>query len=330
MKINAKIVYLVVVIAIVCSGGFLILKELGKGETKLPEPITNLMDLKAKKVGLKAVDYLNKNLLQGRTATFVKASNEGSVYKAIIKIDGQDNDIYLSKDGRFLFPIVIELKPIASPNPLPKSNQPKTEKPDVKLFVMSYCPFGLQAEKAYLPVLNLLKNKANFGIYFVDYIMHEKQEIDENLRQYCIQKEENEKYADYLGCFTKSGNAQDCLDQAKIDRDKVAVCKTKTDEEFKITASYNDKNIWTSGRYPPFNIHKDLNSQYEIQGSPTIVINGQQAELNERSPEAFKNLVCQAFANPPEECSQKLSQTPASSGFGEGTGATGSGAECEQ
>lgn len=55
---------------------------------------------------------------------------------------------------------------------------------------MSYCPYGLQAEKMFLPVYDLLKNKAEMGIYFVNYIMHDKKEIDENLREYCIQKEQ--------------------------------------------------------------------------------------------------------------------------------------------
>jgi hypothetical protein len=68
---------------------------------------------------------------------------------------------------------------------------------------MSYCPFGTQAEKGILPVVNLLKDKIDFKVKFVNYAMHGKKEIDENNLQYCIQKEEPNKYNSYLTCFLK-------------------------------------------------------------------------------------------------------------------------------
>jgi hypothetical protein len=34
--------------------------------------------------------------------------------------------------------------------------------------------------------------------------MHDKKEIDENNKQYCIQKEQNDKYSDYLKCFLEA------------------------------------------------------------------------------------------------------------------------------
>jgi hypothetical protein len=50
----------------------------------------------------------------------------------------------------------------------------KREKPDVDVFVMSYCPFGTQIEKGLLPVWDLLGDKINLNIRFVDYAMHGK------------------------------------------------------------------------------------------------------------------------------------------------------------
>jgi len=211
---------------------------------------------------------------------------------------------------------------------------------------MSYCPYGLQAQKMYLPVYDLLKEKAEMGVYFVNYIMHEKQEIDENLRQYCIQKEEKEKYADYLNCFVASGDSGKCLSQAGVDQGKTASCISATDKEFSVTTLYNDKSTWLSGQYPKFNVNADLNQQYGVQGSPTIVINetvivtdASQCPGGEikcvvisnfvRSPESFKNIVCQAFNLVPEECSQTLSNDAASTGIGGGTAAS-SGGGCVQ
>ena len=223
---------------------------------------------------------------------------------------------------------------------------PKSDNPDVKLFVMSYCPYGLQAQKMFLPVYDLLKGKAEMGVYFVNYIMHEKKEIDENLNQYCIQKEQKEKYSNYLNCFVLSGNSETCLSQAGVDKTKLSDCVVQTDEEYNIYSLYNDKSTWLNGNFPKFNVNLDLNEKYGVQGSPTIVINetvivtdASQCPGGEikcvvisnfvRSPESFKNIVCQAFNLVPEECSQTLSNDAASTGIGGGTTAS-SGGGCGQ
>ena len=54
---------------------------------------------------------------------------------------------------------------------------PKSDRPKVELFVMSYCPYGLQMEKAYLPAWELLKNKADIDLKFVSYSIHPKKKI---------------------------------------------------------------------------------------------------------------------------------------------------------
>ena len=73
----------------------------------------------------------------------------------------------------------------------------KRETPEVDLFVMAYCPYGTQTEKAFLPVLELLGDKIDFNLRFVYYAMHGKKELDEQLRQYCIQKEQKSKKRTY-------------------------------------------------------------------------------------------------------------------------------------
>jgi len=280
-----------------------------------------------------AINYINENLLQkGVTASLVDVVEENGLYKIRLKVGEKEFISYVTKDGKILFPeegIDLEKKIAKEETPTSTQEIQKTDKPDVKLFVMAYCPYGLQMEKAYLPVYNLLKEKADMGIYFVNYIMHEKKEIDENLRQYCIQKEEKEKYYDYLSCFVKAGEFEKCLNEAKIDKEKMNSCISETDKEYKITQLYNDKSTWLSGRYPRFDVHTDLNEKYGVQGSPTVVINDKVVEVSSRSPEKFKEVICQAFNSPPEECSQTLSNTTFSPGFGLETG-TSSGGGCGQ
>lgn len=277
----------------------------------------------------KAINYINQNkdsLTGGNTASLLSVVDEGGVYKIHLKVGEGEYDSYISKDGKFLFPAGYNLEEAEEGTEETVSPEvQKRDKPDVKLFVMSYCPYGLQAQKMFLPVYQLLKDKTEMGVYFVDYIMHEKIEIDENLRQVCIQKEEKEKYLAYLDCFTKDGEFEKCFSEAGIEKGRIENCVFETDREFEITTLYNDKTSWLNGNYPQFNVHKALNDQYAVQGSPTIVVNDKIVNLNSRSPESFKQLVCQAFNNQPEECSQTLSQEVPSPGLGSGTGSNNSG-----
>lgn len=305
--------------------------------------------LSSQQAAEKAINYVNQVIsAQGATDTAVlvnTTTTDSGVYQVGFKIRTYDYNLFISKDGKYLFPEAYDLAAISEAQQQQENNnnssnnsQPaKSDRPDVKLFVMSYCPYGLQAEKMYLPVYNLLKDKADIGIYFVDYAMHDKQEMDENLRQYCIQKNNKAEYYDYLSCFVKAGNSDNCLSEAKIDKTKLASCVAQTDAQYKLTEMFNDKSTWIGSTcpeppycFPQFDVNADLNEQYGVQGSPTIVINGTIAEVSPRSPEKFKEIVCDAFNVAPQECQQALSGDAASVSFGEGTAANGaSSGSCE-
>jgi hypothetical protein len=273
----------------------------------------------------KAMEYINEMLKeQGQSASLISWSEENGLYKIDFKIGDNQYQSFVTKDGKYLFPYALDLtKKIEEATGTEETEtQPtqaeKRERPDVKLFVMSYCPFGLQMEKALLPVWQLLDDKVDIGVYFVDYIMHGKKEMEENLRQYCIQKEEKVKYLAYLGCFVKDGNSENCLKEAGIDQNKLNSCQQTADKEFKISESFTETG------YPPFNVHQDLNEKYGVRGSPTLVINDTVVNI-ERSPEKVKEAICNAFLNPPDECNQKLPEETASPGFGMATGSSSSG-----
>ncbi len=286
--------------------------------------------LPADDVAQQAVAFINNNILsQGITASLIDVTEEGNVYKIRVDVQGTEYQSYVSKDGKYLFPDGYKLDIETEGQGQSNQEISKRERPDVKLFVMTYCPFGLQAQKMFLPVYDLLGTKADMGVYFVDYIMHEKQEIDENLTQYCIQKQENEKYDDYLLCFVKDGDSEKCLLEAGINKTMLNACVESTDKEFDVYAQYQDKNTWLNGTYPKFDVHTSLNQTYGVKGSPTIVINDKIVEIGSRSPEVFKQVVCEAFISPPEECSQTLSDVAYTSGFGMESGASNN-QGCEQ
>ena len=191
----------------------------------------------------------------------------------------------------------------------------KKEIPEVELFVMSHCPFGTQIEKGILPVVELLGNKIDFNVRFVYYAMHGEQEVREEARQYCIQKEQNDKYLDYLKCFLEAGNSEECLVTAKIDTDKLDSCVEQADEEFDITANLEDTSSWLSGSYPLFNTDLELNQKYDVGGSPTLVINGVVASVA-RDPASLLDAICTGFEEKPTECSEELSSLSYGTGFG--------------
>ncbi len=316
-KLKDSLVFLIPIGLILITGIFLYFGQ-------------NSNNLSADQAADKAISYLNNNILPaGITASLIEIVEQGTVYKIRLEVEGTEYQSYISKDGQYLFPDGYDLNIDKQ-----EFNQEisKQERPDVKLFIMSYCPFGLQTQKMFLPVYDLLKDKAEIGVYFVNYIMHDKQEIDENLTQYCIQKEEREKYSDYLSCFVGDGDAQNCLLEAKINETNLTNCIENTDEQFSIYSQYQDRDSWLSGKYPKFDVHDLLNQKYGVGGSPTMVINdvmivSKQSNCPsekecliipdfERSPENFKELICQTFISQPEECSETLSDTVYTSGFG--------------
>jgi hypothetical protein len=338
--VNKKIISIIILVGVLICGVLigLVISQQSFLENKLYFLNKNILN--PKEAEEKVLNYIDENILKdsGLKSSLVEGSaveEKNGVYEMKLKISDSELTAYLTKDGGLLFPEAISLEVTTTTQQAQEGENasaevPKSDNPDVKLFVMSYCPYGLQAQKMYLPVYDLLKDKASMGVYFVDYAMHEKKEIDENLTQYCIQKEEKEKYADYLNCFVVNGDSGKCLSQVGIDQGKIASCISATDKEFSVTVLYNDKSTWLSGQYPKFNVNADLNQQYGVQGSPTIVINGQIVDVSPRSPEKFKEIVCQAFNSPPGECSQVLSGDSPSTGIGAGTDNSTSSSGCGQ
>ena len=282
----------------------------------------------------KTLNFVNTNLLQGQaTATLVDVQEEGELYNVKLSVNGQLVDGYVTKDGELFFPQAIDMSAtadLAADEPAPAAQElPKTAKPKVELFVMSHCPYGTQAEKAMIPVVQELGDKIDFSVKFVNYAMHGEKEVLEEMNQVCIENEQNAKFLDYLNCFLKEGDGETCLTETKIDKTKLSACTLKLDTEFNIRKSLEDETTWSGGRFPPFLVHDKENEEYGVQGSPTLVINGQQASAS-RSPAAFLAAVCGAFSEVPEGCGAELSAAQASPGFGTGTASAGAGSGCVQ
>ena len=291
--------------------------------------------IKPEMARLKVENYVNTNLMQaGTKATVTDVTEAYGLYKVKINIGAdQKVDSYVSRDGKLLFPQALDMTEkinttgtTATDNTAASTpvDVPKTDKPIVELFVMSYCPYGTQIEKGILPVIKTLGSKIDYKLKFVDYAMHGDKELKENLVQYCIQKEQTSKFDAYLTCFLKASDSASCLTSTGIDVKKNDTCVAKTDSDFKVTEN-SKNNVDFRGTFPGFNVEKADNTKYSVGGSPTLIINGKEVSSARDSASLLKT-ICSAFNNQPKECEAVLSSTAPAAGFGEGAATGGTAA----
>ncbi|MBN2202814.1 MAG: hypothetical protein JW700_01315 [Candidatus Aenigmarchaeota archaeon] len=279
-----------------------------------------------------AVDYINNNLVQaGTEASFLAIEETGDgLYNVTVYYLENEIPVYVTQDGKYMF-LSAPLDLSEDLSTTEETTQPQatevtpTARPTANAFVMSYCPYGLQFLKAYVPVIELLGDEADLQVNFVHYIMHGEKEVTENTRMYCIQNEQSEKFTDYLRCFVEATDSASCITSVGIDEGMLNTCMEETDELFDIT-----KNIQESeSTYPPYLVDADLANQFGVGGSPTFVLNGVTVSVS-RSAEAIKQAICSAFIEPPAACDQTLSTVAEQAGAGAIGAGTGSdtGATC--
>lgn len=268
--------------------------------------------------GQKVIDFAKS---QGLDATVTSASTKGDLYEVVLSMNGQEVPVYVTKDGENLIPSLIPLtgdatatdSTTATPQEVPKSDKPKVE-----AYIFSYCPYGLQFEKALFPVYDLLKSKADINIVAIG-AMHGDFEKVESYRQLCIEKNYGrDKLFSYLKVFDVSNDISSCSGTASCVDPLIAKMYTT----LSIDKSKIDSCMATDAK-ALYDAQGAKASSLGISGSPTFVINGVQVQVN-RTPDAIKKAVCDAFNTAPSECTKALSTTATSAGFGASTGTAAS------
>ena len=311
-----KIILLSLLLALLVSGCSLTIPTSKRAKVLKPE------EAKAA-----AEKFINENLLPTNIKATVKSAVlEGDVYNISLNVSGKDYTSYMTRDGGKFFQSGIDTTTFAQENAAnqaadsqapadnsqvqaPPANAPKSDKPKVELFVMTHCPYGLQAEKGLIPAFEALGDKIDGKIRFVHYFMHGDKEEQETYNQVCVRDEQTAKYNNYLNCFTVSGDSAQCQISAGIDQAKLKSC-----------VAAKAKDIYKAD--------SALSNQYSVAGSPTLVINGAQSQAG-RDSASYLAAICAAFNTPPSECSKQLSSASPSPGFGAGMDASGSAASCK-
>jgi len=310
----ATVVLVVALLVVLHYGG----SPFGSSAKASAETAGSLSDsdiMNADDAGQKAFGFIKSKMLPPGTDVELRAVSEISgLYTLNLGVNGREFKSYVSKDGKFLFPTGIDMDEVnsAAENADSKdttdteSEVVKSEKPKVELFWMARCPFGTQSMKGLIPVLELLGDKVDFNLRFVYYAMHGEKEVREQLNEYCIQKEQKDKLLDYLKCYLKDGEGEKCLSEVGIDEEKLKACTEAADKEFSVSANLEDKSSWLSGRFPKFDIDKELNEKYGVRGSPTFVLNGVSVRSS-RDSASYLSVICDAFDEKPDECTAELS-----------------------
>lgn len=269
-------------------------------------------DLSMEAATEKAMAFINENLLgPGMTASLKEASDEGKVYKVHLEVKEGENilgefDSYTSKDGKFVFPEGYDLDATTAPTTQNGDNTsaeiPKSDKPNVELFVMSFCPYGNQAEDTTLPVYNLLKDKVNWNIHYIVSVndgavasLHGQPEVDENEREACVLQESGiDKWWQFVtyvnsNCGSDGSCWQTAAENAGLDASAINDCVSSkglslmTDEAAAANAA-------------------------GVSGSPTLIINGVETSsvYQYGNSQAYLDAICSGFNSAPQECSQQL------------------------
>lgn len=260
----------------------------------------------------KCMDYINANLVQpGTSADLISVEESNGVYKIITSYQSNKIPIYITKDGSMMFLQALDLtqNPQKGQPTTPAQKEiPKEDKPTVQLFVMSFCPYGIQAENAMKPVVDLLGSKAAIETHYIVSIngnmvssLHGDYEANEDMRQACIWEYYGQitfwKYVDYLNNNCNKNNIDTCwkdaANNAGIDTTKIETCFT--DEGLNLMKA-----------------EETLSTDNGVSGSPTLIINGM-IYNGERTSEAYKQAICSGFTTQPSECLQSLTATTTTS-----------------
>jgi glutaredoxin len=223
----------------------------------------------------------------------------------------------MTKNGGLLFPTSINLS-----QPVPKQEEPaqtvipKTDKPNVKFFVMSFCPHGQQAENGLGPVYGSLKDSVVMEPHYVIYSnyagggpnycmdneskycsMHGVQELHEDVRQLCVYKNYNMStwwnYISKINAQCSYGNVDSCWESAAnasgVDVQKIQTC-------------FNTEGLTLLAN------ELSLNAKFGVQESPQVFINDVEYQGG-RAPANFQSAICSAFNTEPSGCSDQLNGT---------------------
>jgi len=261
----------------------------------------------------KTLRYINNNLVSsGTSASLVSVAESHGMYDMKVAYQGQVMSVYTTQDCSSLFTRSIDMNAATggSSSTQPVADPVKTERPVVDLYVMAFCPYGTQAESVMKPVVALLGSKADIRVRYITtatgttvasvYSLHGSKEVQEDLRQVCILKKSPEKFWEYIERFNDA-----CYPQYQ-NADKFDACRENVTAVLGIDTNAIETCANGEEGLALLNADEVLSNTVGASSSPTLIIN-RQVYRGSRTPEAYKQAICDHFVTAPGECSTTLS-----------------------
>ncbi len=172
---------------------------------------------------------------------------------------------------------------------------PKRERPEIILGVMSFCPFGNEAENRLLNLLDkyIKENKIDFKIvYIISKVcnnktldcfssLHGKEELLQDIREYCVYKKYGfEKWKDFVLEVNKECSLSD-----------LNTCWKEVAKKVGLNVSEIEECVKNKGYEIAEELY-NLSRKYDISASPTLIINGVKIEGLRND---YEKLIKQAF-----------------------------------
>jgi protein-disulfide isomerase len=275
--------------------------------------------------------YIDENFLkpQGANAEITSVESKYGLYLINFNIvqDGevvQEAETYATKDGNHMiigqvFDMSETIQDPEQQDQQPPATQgfPKADKPNVKMFVMTFCPFGQQAENGLGPAIAELGNDVDWEPHFVIYSnyggggpdycfdedskycsMHGIDELVEGVRQLCIYRDNKDKWWSYVSKINEKCSLNDINDcwkdvakEVALDTDKVEKCVDQDGMDLLAAEA-------------------ELNEEYGVRGSPAVFINDAEYSGG-RSPGDYLASICSAFNQESDGCGAELATSSA-------------------
>lgn len=266
-----------------------------------------------------AEDFVNNNLMQSSEtkAEISSVTKENGMFKVMLKIgegdEKQEYTSYLTLDGKKFIPdgtnAMMDIEETKKQIEESKKKEaeaekeiPKSDKPKVDLFVMSFCPYGNKAEDTMQPVYELLKNKVDFNFHYIvssegDKInsLHGEPEVAQNEREACVLKYfGKDKWMNFVTYVNKNCGADGACWEAGIK-----------------SVGLNSAKIATCVKAEGAKLMKadeKTSTDAQASGSPTMLINGvsTKAVYKYADSESYKQAICASFNTAPSECAKVL------------------------
>ena len=159
------------------------------------------------------------------------------------------------------------------------------------LYVMSQCPYGVQAEDLIIPVVKQFGNSVDFNLNFIASdsgsgnfdSLHGENEVKGDIVELCAMKKEPQKYMDIILCMNENaagipGNWEECSKKLNLDTAAIKSCYEGSEGKQLLSDSIKKSNSANAG------------------ASPTIIINGQEYS-GQRDGLSITRAICQYSAS---------------------------------